>query len=101
MKRLSPPTVETQPPFDRPTEQQAAAQAAAQVEEDDEDLKGDLQRAKIQKSSAPQAKSKQDTGSLLDDDGLGKLTVGGNAEETAAPSTGRGKEVPGTNEDQC
>lgn len=95
MKSLPPPAVDTEPPFDRPTEQQQAAQAAAQVEEDDEDLKGDLQRAKIQKGSTPTTRRKQDPGSLLDNDGLDKLTIGGKDGETAAPSERESKQAAG------
>ena len=96
MKQLPPPAVVIEPPFDRPSEQEQAAQAAAQVEEDDEDLKGDLQRAKVQRSSAPKLKAQQAAGSLLDDDGLGKLTISGNAGETDVPSRDQSKHTSGT-----
>lgn len=49
--------MDTEPPFDKPSEeQQAALRPEAQVEEDDEDLKGDLRRYRIQakgKAGAP------------------------------------------------
>ena len=42
-----------------------------------------------------QTKRKQDTGSLLDDDDLGKLSISSNAEEAAVPPKGQSKETPG------
>ena len=63
LKGLPAPEIDIEPPFDKPSEQeQEAAQLATQVEEDDEDLKGDLQRYRVQKKGQVGTTGSQEQG---------------------------------------
>lgn len=94
LQSLPTPKVCVEPPYDKPTDQQAAAQAASQVEEDDEDLRGDLQRIRGQKSGAKSRSVHGDKGhSLVEKTGLDQLSL--DDQSTQHQQKPKRGEVPG------